>query len=586
MPLLLSRQEGGNTKQESNNVTFDVSPDGRQIAFSAAGDLYLLDIKTYQVTRLTQTGNCVSPAFSPDGVKIIYCASVLGGTGSALYEFSLMKKIIRRLTNEVKVSDSQPSYSPDGTRITFTRAFRYRPYSMGGMIWSDYDVCVMQASGAGLKRITTKKYYSASRPTFTQDGKDIVFSADLPYDTEFFDKKSGGSLATILQVSARVGGEPRIVLPLPRPGRNSGAQGSEPDLSPNGRQIAFISDRVTPFNYDICTMDRDGTHLRSLDIIKISKYNEHPTYLPDGKSLLFLAGTETSASNRPLFSLWRVNSDGSRAQQIADETLFLNPSRWKPGSPEPKDLNSVKSRLANGASPSQRDALGRSMLSNAAARGDVAVVRLLLEKGADPNLPDADGSTVLSRALEEDRLEVVRLLIANGAKVNVASQGGGMKGTPPLILAVLGGNVPIVEILIRAGADVKATDPQTGGTALHGACGTGNIALARLLLAKGSPVDPRDSMGGTPLMEAAMAGKPELVKLLIAKGANVRARDDRTRQMYGRAQFTGDTEGAEKIRRSGKLDTLHEDGRSVLDWARIGGNTEVIALLKKMGALE
>lgn len=84
-------------------------------------------------------------------------------------------------------------------------------------------------------------------------------------------------------------------------------------------------------------------------------------------------------------------------------------------------------------------------------------------------------------------------------------------------------------------------------------------------------------------MNAAMTDKIELVKLLISKGANIHARDDQTRQMYGRAQFTGDTASTDKIRRSGKLKTLREDGRSVLDWAQIGGNSNVIALLKKRG---
>jgi uncharacterized protein len=278
--------------------------------------------------------------------------------------------------------------------------------------------------------------------------------------------------------------------------------------------------------------------------------------------------------------------DGSQARMVADESLFRNPSRWKPRPPEPKDVTSVSALLATGASPDRRDARGRSLLSRAASRGDVETVRLLLEKGANPNTPDADGTTVLTRALEENRFEVVRLLVARGARVNEASQGGNMKGMPPLILAVMSGNLPIVEALIQAGADVKATDPALGDTALHWACSSGDVALARLFLSRGIPVDSRNAMGGTPLMGAAMAGKVELVKLLLARGANVRARDDRTRQEYGRALFVGDKQTAEKIRQSGRLDTLHEDGRSVLDWARIGGHAEVIALLKKAGASE
>ena len=168
MTLVVDWQKGGDAEKEEHTVTFDVSSDGRQIAFSATdGDLYLLDLKTHQVTRLTRTGQCASPAFSPEGTKLAYAACPPGETGSALFEIFLANQLIRRLTGDVKVSDSQPSYSPDGTRITFTRAFRYRPYSFGGMIWSDYDVCVMRVDGTELKRLTTKKYYSAGRPGFS-----------------------------------------------------------------------------------------------------------------------------------------------------------------------------------------------------------------------------------------------------------------------------------------------------------------------------------------------------------------------------------------------------------------------------------
>lgn len=494
---LLSRRHK-DKEQEAVSVTFDISPDGRQVVFSA-GDLYLLDLKTYQVTRLTQTGRCACPAFSPDGTKIVYSASTAGETASSLYALSLSGKTVQRLTAEAETSDSQPSFSPDGGKITFTRAFRYRPYSMGGMVWSDYEVCIMQADGTDAKRLTTKKYYSVSRPQFTRDGN-IVFSAEVPYDSQFSKQNSGGSLATLVQVSADVPSEPKILLPLPKPGKHSGAHGTDPDLSPDGQQIAFLSDKATPFSYDIYIMNRDGSNLRSLNVTTVSTYNGQPTYLPDGKSLLFLAGTETDSRSRPIFSLWKVNVDGSHAQRIADESLFLQPTRWKPHPPQPKDLASVKAALATGMSPSERDELGKSMLSNATSRGDISVVRLLLQKGANPNTPDTDGSTVLSRALEGNHLDVVRLLLAKGAKVNAAPQGGSMQGMPPLLIASLGENAAIAALLIHAGADVEAVAPQMGDTALHFACG-GNVGLAKLLLSKGIPVDARNWMGVNPLDE-------------------------------------------------------------------------------------
>jgi len=51
---------------------------------------------------------------------------------------------------------------------------------------------------------------------------------------------------------------------------------------------------------------------------------------------LFLAGTESNASSRAIFSLWVVDTDGKNARRIADSGLFTNPLGWKPIQGQPK----------------------------------------------------------------------------------------------------------------------------------------------------------------------------------------------------------------------------------------------------------
>jgi Tol biopolymer transport system component len=111
---------------------------------------------------------------------------------------------------------------------------------------------------------------------------------------------------------------------------SAGAWASDPCVSPDGKFIAFISDRASNWTYDVYLMNRDGSGATPLGITSISKYNQSPVFRPDSKAILFLAGTEKNSFSRPIFSLWQVDLDGKNARRIADSGLFTDPGNWKP----------------------------------------------------------------------------------------------------------------------------------------------------------------------------------------------------------------------------------------------------------------
>src|SRR6185503_3169343 len=75
----------------------DISPDGREIAFSALsgaiGDIFILDVETGHVRNLTndQFGD-FSPTWSPDGKSIIYLARVSGNDKMFRYDVATATK--------------------------------------------------------------------------------------------------------------------------------------------------------------------------------------------------------------------------------------------------------------------------------------------------------------------------------------------------------------------------------------------------------------------------------------------------------------------------------------------------------------
>jgi len=136
----------------------------------------------------------------------------------------------------------------------------------------------------------------------------------------------------------------------------------------------------------------------------------------------------------------------------------------------------------------------------AAAAGVRARVEEWLKE--DPALVRAfsnDGFTPLHLAAFFGRIPVVELLLAAGAPVNDVSQNP--SGLRPLHSAVahrqLQVALEIARALIAAGADVNAT--QHGGwTALHAAALHGNLPLVRLLLDAGADANAKNDTSKTP----------------------------------------------------------------------------------------
>jgi ankyrin repeat protein len=94
-----------------------------------------------------------------------------------------------------------------------------------------------------------------------------------------------------------------------------------------------------------------------------------------------------------------------------------------------------------------------------------------------------------------------------------------------LIAAARGGHTEIVAYLLDAGADLAATDGPIEMTALHHAAGEGHVDAARVLVARGAPLELRNHWGGTPLDYARWVAKTRgcdraaIGALLVVAGA-------------------------------------------------------------------
>lgn len=312
-------------------------------------------------------------------------------------------------------------------------------------------------------------------------------------------------------------------------------------------------------------------------------------YRDDG---LMVGWSKTLPRRQLNVEVWQILINGKKPQHLpGSRNQAITVSRQKPQSSntslivavQNNELAAVQLLLAKGADPNLRDSTGAPVLIVAANAGSAPIVKALLDKGANANATNADGSAALLLAAGKGHRDIVKLLLAKGANVNATEPRGMFQGSTALMLAAMRGQTSIIETLLSRGAKVNVANVQ-GDTAIKLAASGGHTKAVALLLKRGANVDSRDWLGTTPLMAAAMTGHVDMVKLLIKHKAKVNARVDETRRMYQQAAFVGDAAAQQQIIKSGKLKVRREDGASVLDYAKIGGNQQIIALLTKAGA--
>ncbi|MEO7134005.1 MAG: ankyrin repeat domain-containing protein, partial [Vicinamibacterales bacterium] len=132
----------------------------------------------------------------------------------------------------------------------------------------------------------------------------------------------------------------------------------------------------------------------------------------------------------------------------------------------------------------------------------------------------ADGSPIANAAMNADR-ESVRALLKKGLDVNEA-QGD---GTTALHWAAIKGDAELAQMLIFAGANVRATTRLGAYTPLYLAAKGGHSGVVAALLTAGADAKAVTSNGTTPLMIAAAAGDTKSIASLIENGADINAKD-------------------------------------------------------------
>jgi Tol biopolymer transport system component/imidazolonepropionase-like amidohydrolase len=245
-----------------------VSPDGRQVAFTALGDLWLLTVGDPKPARLTDDAFMeIEPAWSPDGRTLAYVSDRRGVGTLDLYLRDMATGQERRLTETVE-SLSMPVFSPDGSKIALTM--------LVSDDWHANTPHVLDLKTGELRKIHDW-LFKPSVASWLPDGRTVAYVSLAPRSQRF---RHG--LNEILLVPAD-GGPSRFVTPTP--GRTLGIRARSGAMwSPDGRTVAFVQEGV------LWTVPvGPGGAFTAAPRRMTSEIADEPSWTADSKSIVFLS---------------------------------------------------------------------------------------------------------------------------------------------------------------------------------------------------------------------------------------------------------------------------------------------------------